>query len=183
MPSPIDIVSAYFHAKDGNRPHLMRSAFAQDAELEMAVKTDAISFPDSVTGLDDIVDVLIRRFANEFENIYTFGLARPSAADRRHFHCPWLVGMSAKNDGPLRVGCGRYDWYFSPDERCLVEKFVINIDVMRVPPATECDAIMAWLSGLPYPWCAPADAARAMPDVDELSEIGQYLREIQSEPR
>ena len=43
MPSPIEAISTYFHAKDGNRPHLMRRAFAEKAQLEMVVNTDAIS--------------------------------------------------------------------------------------------------------------------------------------------
>jgi hypothetical protein len=46
-----DAVSTYILAKDGNRPFLMRRAFANDAELEMIVKTDAISFPNSAKGL------------------------------------------------------------------------------------------------------------------------------------
>ena len=109
MSSPFDAVSTYFFAKDGNCPHLMRRAFADDAELEMVVKTDAISFPEAATGVDAIENILGRRFADDFENVYTFGLTRPTAANRHHFPCHWLVGMSAKKNGPIRVGCGRYD--------------------------------------------------------------------------
>ena len=46
MPSPVDAVSSYFRAKDGNRPFLLRRAFAEDVHLEMVVKTDALSFPN-----------------------------------------------------------------------------------------------------------------------------------------
>jgi hypothetical protein len=155
MSSPFDAVTAYFLAKDGNRPFLMRRAFAEDVELQMVVKTDAISFPESAKGVVAIEDILGRRFANDVENVYTFCLERPSAAHRRHFPCHWLVGMSAKGNGPIRVGSGRYDWYFTPDERCLVERLVITIDLMKMFPATELDAIMGWLTGLPYPWCTP----------------------------
>lgn len=153
----------------------MKRAFTENAELEMVVNTDAISFPASVTGLGALEDVLVRRFADDFENVYTFGLARPAASDRRRFLCPWLVGMSEKQGGPVRVGCGRYDWRFSPDERCLAERLIITIDVMRIAPAAESGAIMAWLSALPYPWCAPEDAAGAMPTLDALAEVRRYL--------
>ena len=96
MPSPLDAVSTYYHAKDGNRPFLMRRAFAENVRLEMIVKTEAISFPGSAKGVAAIEEILGRRFANDFENVYTFGLARPPQANRHHFPCHWLVGMSGR---------------------------------------------------------------------------------------
>jgi len=179
MSSPFDAVSNYFFAKDGNRPHLMRRVFADDAELEVVVKTDAISLPQSATGVDAIQDIIGRRFADDFENVYTFGLMRPTAAHRHHFPCPWLAGMSAKNNGPIRVGCGRYDWYFTPDERCLVERLVITIDVMRLFPEARLDDLMTWFSGLPYPWCTPEEAVRTMPGTYGLAVVEQYINRDQ----
>ncbi len=179
MATPSDAVSAYFFAKDGNRPFLMRRAFTANAELEIEVKTDAISFPSAASGLPAIEDVLGRRFANDMENVYTLCLSRPTAANRRHFPCHWLVGMSAKNNGPIRIGCGRYDWLFTADEQCLVEKLIITIDVMHVFPETEIDAIMGWLSGLPYPWCTPYEAIASMPGIDGLKPIEVYLKQVQ----
>ncbi len=122
MPSPFDAVSTYFHAKDGNRPFLMRRAFAEDAQLEMVVKTEAISFPSTASGLAEIEEVLVRRIATDFENVYSFGLAQPTEADRRRFSCPWLVAMSARADGALRVGVGRYDWQFSLRRSCALSR-------------------------------------------------------------
>lgn len=178
MSSPFDAVSTYFLAKDGNRPHLIRRAFAEDAELEIVVKTDAISFPDSARGVGAIEDVVVRRFADDFENIYTFGLTRPGAAHRHHFPCPWLAGMSARENGAPRIGCGRYDWYFSADERCLAKRLVITIEVMSVLPETELEALMAWLSSLPYPWCTPGEAVSAMPARDGLAAVERYLSRV-----
>ncbi len=179
MATPFDAVSTYFFAKDGNRPFLMRRAFAAGAELEMVVKTDAISFPGSASGLSAIEDILGRRFANDMENVYTFCLARPTAANRRHFPCHWLVGMSAKNNGPIRVGCGRYDWYFTDDERCLAERLIITIDVMQIFQASGINAIMGWLSGLPYPWCTPDEAIAGMTELEGLEPIKAYLEQVQ----
>ncbi|MBN9535542.1 MAG: hypothetical protein BGN99_32625 [Alphaproteobacteria bacterium 65-37] len=176
MPSPYDAVTAYFHAKDGNRPFLMRRAFAPDVQLEMVVKTEAISFPSTAQGLAEVEEVLVRRIATDFENVYSFGLARPTEADRLRFSCPWLVAMSARSDGALRVGVGRYDWQFSPDARCLVEKLVITIDVMQVLPAAELERVIGWVAGLPYPWCRPDEVIATMPANEALSPIARYLK-------
>lgn len=178
MPSPLEAVSTYFHAKDGNRPFLMRHAFAEDAQLEMVVKTDAISFPSTASGLPELEEVLVRRIANDFENVYSFGLRQPVEADRRHFTCPWLVAMSARSDGALRVGSGRYDWRFSSDAKCLVEKLVITIDVMEIVPAMELGSIMGWISGLPYPWCRPGEVIDGMPRLEALAPVERYLKDI-----
>lgn len=182
MPSPFEVVSTYFYAKDGNRPVLMRRAFAEDVQLEMVVNTDAISFPSSANGLAAIEEILGRRFANDFENVYTFCLARPTDANRRHFPCHWLVAMSAKGNGPIRVGSGRYDWYFSPDARCLVGRLVITIDVMEVFPPNELDRVMGWITSLPYPWCTPAEALKTLPSVEGLAAVERYLQEVRPIP-
>jgi hypothetical protein len=177
MSTPSDAVSTYVLAKDGNRPFLMRRVFADDAELEMVVKTDAISFPSSAKGVNAIEDIL-RRFNIDYENIYTFCLSRPSDSDRRPFACNWLVGMSAKSDGRPWVGCGRYDWHFAADQMCLVERMVITIDLMNTFPATELAATMNWLSGIPYPWCTPNDAVKDMPGIDGHAAIETYLKQV-----
>jgi hypothetical protein len=179
MPSPSDAVSSYIFAKDGNRPYLMRRAFADDAELETVVKTDAIAFPSAARGVSAIEDILVRRFGLDYENVYTFCLSRPSEANRRHFPCHWLVGMSARSNGQIRIGCGRYDWYFAPDQACRVERLVITIDVMKIFPATELTVTMNWLSSLPYPWCTPGEALRGAPAIDGFTEIKSYLTEVQ----
>ena len=178
MSTPSDAVSTYILAKDGNRPFLMRSVFAEDAELEMVVKTDAISFPSSAKGVSAIEDILVRRFGLDSENVYTFCLSQPSEANRRHFPCHWLVGMSSKNDGQVRIGCGRYDWYFRSNKECHVERLVVAIDVMKILPAAELAASMNWLSSLPYPWCSSNEALRALPRIEGLAEIETYLKQV-----
>jgi len=176
MSTPVEAVGTYLLAKDGNRPFLTRRAFAEGSELEMVLKTDAISFPSSAKGLRAIEDIF-RRFNIDYENIYTFCLSRPSDSDRRHFACHWLVGMSAKSDSRPWIGCGRYDWHFAADQTFHVEKLVITIDLMNALPATELAATMNWLSGLPYPWCTPNDAVKNMPRIEELAAIETYLRQ------
>jgi hypothetical protein len=176
MPTPADAIKTYILAKDGNRPFLMRQAFAEHAELEMVVKTDAISFPSGAKGVAALEDVPVRRFGVDYENIFTFCLAEPPPASCRHFACYWLVGMSARGNGQIRVGCGRYDWHFGADGR--VEKLIIAIDVMKVLEADELPASMSWLSALPYPWCGADEAMKRMPASQGLTEIKAYLTEV-----
>ena len=176
MLAPSDAVKTYILAKDGNRPFLMRQAFAENAELEIVVKTDAISFPGSAKGLAALEDILVRRFGLEFENVYTFCLAEPPEAECAHFACHLLVGMSARANGQIRVGCGRYDWYFGGQGR--VEKLVVTVDVMKVLPAEALAASMDWLSALPYPWCRADEALKRMPALDGLAEITAYLKQV-----
>lgn len=173
MPNPSDAVTTYVLAKDGNRPFLMKKAFAEDAELDMVVKTDAISFPSSAKGVGAIEDILVRRFGADYENVFTFCLAEAPPAASVNFSCHWLVGMSVKANGQLRVGCGRYDWHFSSQGR--VEKLVITIELMKVLPPDTVPVSMDWLSTLPYPWCSPERALRHAPAFEQLSDIKAYL--------
>lgn len=176
--SPFEAVSTYFYAKDCNRPFLMHLAFTEDVQLQMIVNTEAISFPNSAQGLAQVEEVLGRRFSNDFENVYTFCLARPTKANRHHFPCHWLVGMSAKNNGLIRVGSGRYDWYFTSDAKCLVKKLIITIDVMQIFPQQELDPIMSWITGLPYPWCTPEEALLRMPSIEGMAIVRDYLKDV-----
>jgi hypothetical protein len=174
--SPFDVVSTYLLATDGNRPFLLRRVFAPDAEVEFQLRTEAAALPPEVSGLAAIEDVLCRRLASEFENVYSFALARPAAANRRHFPCHWLAGMAGKGNGPLQVSCGRFDWHFAPDLSCRVERLVIGIEVAQELPAGELAPVMDWLSALPHPWCTPGGAIAAMPQLAALEPVARYLR-------
>jgi hypothetical protein len=174
MASIEDAVTTYILAKDGNRPWLMTRSFAEDAGLEMVVKTDAISFPSAARGLAQITEILVGRFAVDYENVYTFCLSRPALSHGDHFSCDWLVGMSAKRDGAVRVGCGRYDWHFGACQ--LVKKLTINIETMSVLPGSEQVQVFPWLAALPYPWCSGRVALAAMPSIDGLAAIRSFLQ-------
>lgn len=169
------LIRTYLQAKDQNRPHLMAKVFAQAACLEMTVKTGAISFPAITEGLAAMTDVLVRRFGQNYENVYTFCLQRPGPEARTGFSCDWLVGMSNKEDGTVRVGCGRYDWRFQSAQPFLVERLHITIESMQVLPAENLDAVMTWLTGLPYPWCSGVFVAETMPRLPGLEPVIRYV--------
>jgi len=180
MPTPAQAIGTYIQAKDGNRPCLMRHAFVEDAVLEMVVKTDAITFPASASGLDAITDVLIRRFVQDYENVYTFCLTPPPHARVDRFSCGWLVGMSSRVGGVVRVGCGHYEWQFRAAADGLVERLRITIERMHIFPPDCLGAIMGWLDDLPYPWCSATEAAKNMPALPELARIAAGLAQTRS---
>lgn len=86
----------YFRAKDENRPLYMARAFAPDAVLKMALRTQAIAFPPESHGLAAIADTLSRKFGQTYDNVYTFYLAHPG----EHAVLPGvLVRLDSGHDG------------------------------------------------------------------------------------
>lgn len=172
------LIRAYVLAKDTNRPHLLAGVFAPAARLEMSVATDAISFPGVTEGLAGITDVLVSTFGRTYENIYTFCQQSPGPDDRDEFSCDWLVGMSAKADGAVRVGCGHYRWRFGPASTPRVTALEIAIEAMSVLAPGALHPVMDWLTGLPYPWCPAGTMLHTMPAVGGLEPVRERLLRI-----
>ena len=61
-----------------------------------------------------------------------FCLADPPKGNAGKYTCPWLVGMSEKASGSVRIGCGYYDWSFESREPFLVDGLAITIKMMKV---------------------------------------------------
>ena len=175
MPSAQEAVEIYIRAKDENRPYLMERAFAENATLEMVVNSGTISFPPISNGLQAISDVLVRRFAQAYENVHTFCLAAPPRNDAVNFSCDWLVGMSEKDSRRVRLGCGRYDWLFQSQGRRLVERLTITIQLMESIAPSHLASVTNWLSRLPYPWCTAQAALESIPSLEEPHLIRQNL--------
>ena len=177
--SASELIAAYIRAKECNRPHLMEAAFAKDATLEMVVKAEGMSFPPRAQGIDELTQVLVSRFSQTFENIYTFCLASPPDTPRRSFSCDWLVGMSEKHSRAVRVGCGSYDWSFRPPDYAVVEGLKITIDHMQSLPPHAGASVMTWLTKLPHPWCSAQAAVESMPRLEGLRAIAERLARVQ----
>jgi len=174
MHTPADSIFAYLRAKDGNRPHLLAQSFTPDATLTMHVNTGTISSPPLSQGRVAIAEVLVSRFARNYENVYTLCLADAPADAEACFTCDWLVVMTEKDSQAVRVGCGRYDWRFAPESR-LAESLAITIETMLVLAPTHGDAVLDWAGKLPYPWCSKLAASSSAPYPAELSAVLQYL--------
>ena len=170
------ILHTYVRAKDENRPFLMREVFCETAVLETVVKTAAISFPSMSQGLAPITDVLVRKFAQTYENVYSFYLERPpQLTPLTSFSCDWMVGMSEKEGSRGRVGCGRYDWRFQRKEPHLADRLVITIEEMQVLTADRFDNVLKWLGDLPYPWCPAHTILETAPAICELGRVLKYV--------
>ncbi|RKT22460.1 hypothetical protein B0G69_5921 [Paraburkholderia sp. RAU2J] len=166
-------IETYICAKDGNRPHLMRSAFTVDAELVIEVKTEEISFPTLVKGLDSISAVLVSQFAQRYENIYTLCMGTPPD-DENTFRCNWLVCMTEKASGAARVGFGRYEWVCQ-DRSGRVSKLKITIEEMKNLPGELGQSILEWVRKLPYPWCPHDLPAQSAPNIPSVQKIAKQL--------
>jgi hypothetical protein len=172
--APEAVLRGYFHAKDENRPHLLENVFASDVELVIRNQSTNISFPAVTQGRSAVAEVLVRSFTLSYENVYSFYLSSPPP-DVREFACPWLVGMSERSSGEVRVGCGTYDWTFEPHAPNAASRLVITIEAMQVLPATESEAVFAWLRAQSYPWSSPEAALRGIPANAALSPIARFL--------
>ena len=173
-PAPELVLRGYLHAKDENRPHLLQAVFAEDALLEVRNKASNIEFPAVTHGRDAIADVLVRRFNQTYENITSFYMARPPAGAVA-FACDWLVVMTEKDGGCVRVGCGRYEWALRASAPCLASALRITIEVMQVLPAARFDEVFAWVGRMSYPWSSAGEVAGFAPRPESLAGVLQYL--------
>lgn len=172
--TPEIVLRGYFHAKDENRPHILERVFDPGAELVVANHADSISFPARTTGREAIADVLVRNFAQTYENIYSFYLQRPPV-EVANFSCGWFVSMSEKRSKSARVGCGRYDWVFSEASPHLATHLTITIHAMEVLPPAELPAVLSWVQALSYPWCTAQEVTRTAPGGEHLALVLQHL--------
>ena len=177
MADRADMVAAYIHAKDCNRPWLMRQTFLADARLEMVNRSEAISFPSNADGVDAISEILVEQFNRDNQNVYTVCLAAAPDGAGDSFSCNWLVAMSRRDTGEVRVGCGQYDWQFAPDRGLLVSSLRITIDVMEVLASRHSEPVLSWVSALPYPWCPIGKAEKGVPGLEELKPIIKFLND------
>lgn len=170
------VLRDYFHAKDENRPWYMARAFAPDAVLKMALRTQAIAFPPEARGVEAIADTLVRRFGQVYDNVYTFYLSRPEpGAVLEEYACDWMVGMTEKATGCARVGCGRYDWVLRREPH-QAERLTITIETMLNLPAHESPEVLAWITSLPYPWTDAQTIVDAAPRIEALAPVLHWIR-------
>jgi hypothetical protein len=171
--TPEQLLRTYFRAKDENRPHLLVDVFSGDAQLDVIDRSGQTRFPAVTVGAEGIADVLVRRFNQSYENIYTFCLGKPlPAADV--FSCDWLVGMTEKASRNVRVGCGRYEWTLRGRPGLLVTRLVITIEEMlTLAPACKSE-VMAALHGLDYPWISAQRLTHAL-SLGALGPVRAYI--------
>jgi len=126
--------------------------------------------------VDAIADTLVRDFGRQYDNVYTFYVTgRRPLADTATFACPWLVGMTEKATGSVRVGCGRYEWTIDAQRAC-VTALTITITHMSVLPAACAEPMFAWLTSLGYPWTPPQAIFAHAPADEAFGPVLDALR-------
>jgi hypothetical protein len=171
---PETVLRNYLRAKDENRPHILDAVFEVDAELEIRNHSTAIAFPALTRGLSAIADVAVRTFGRTYENVYTFCLDRP-IGPLWQFECGWLVAMTEKASGTVRVGCGRYEWVFGDRPPHLATRLVITISAMEVLAASTCPTVLGSIGRLDYPWSSAAQARAALDRSPALAPVRDAL--------
>jgi hypothetical protein len=171
--SPEQLLRTYFRAKDENRPQLLGDVFASDARLEVNDRSHQVGFPAVTIGLEGISEVLVRRFNQTYGNIRSFYLDRPEPMVEA-FTCDWLVGMTEKASGNVRVGCGQYEWAFANRPVLRVSKLVITIEQMVVLAPTCTPEVMRSLLMLDYPWTSAGPVTRVL-SLGELGSVNEYI--------
>ncbi|GGJ98063.1 hypothetical protein [Pseudomonas matsuisoli] len=167
-------VHSYICAKDNNRPHLINQAFEPDAVLEMALETRNIDFPSHTEGRDAIAELLVRRFGQTHENVYTFCIGQRPSAAALTYNCKWMVAMSDKVSKEIKVGCGRYEWAFNLHSG-LAKRLRITIVHMEILPPEHLQDVMNWVSSVQHPWCAAQVLASKGPNLDQIAPIVRYI--------
>lgn len=167
-------VHSYISAKDNNRPHLIEQAFANDAVLDMVVSSPNIAFPPQTEGREAIAELLVRRFAQRYENVYTFCIGQPPSAAALTYTCKWMVAMSDKDSHDVKVGCGQYDWHFNLSTG-LAERLQISIAHMEVLPPDRLADVMGWVSGVKHPWCAAQALAAKGHHIAGIEPVIHYI--------
>ncbi len=153
----------------------MSRVFTVAARVEIKMKTQSIAFPAGAVGLDDITDVLISQFSQNYENVYTFCLFDSSENHENKFSCDWLVVMTEKNGGGLRVGCGSYNWSFDHQQEILADHLIITIEQMILLSPDSYDQIFAWVTKLPYPRCSADEMLETMPSLALLNSVRNQI--------
>jgi len=169
------LISRYIRAKDESKPHLMQSVFSENATLNMQVNSDNISFPADTAGINDITEVLIVKFNETYENIYTLCLTDTWQQHSNTVSCRWLVFMTEKHSGVTRVGFGLYDWSFEGEGLNLVGHLKIEIEEMQLFPQQLQPEILSCMDKVPYPWISTADALHSMSAVTVLNEVRRKI--------
>lgn len=168
-----EIINSYIRAKDDSKPHLMKGVFEDSASLNMEVRTDNIAFPSETNGLDAITNLLVKDFNQTYENVYTFCISDSVITDEKQTSCKWVVVMTDKEQGNIRVGYGDYKWVFN---NALASQLTIVIEKMIVLKKEDSEEIFNWINNKAYPWCNHDDFLERAPTSISFLKHGLSLQ-------
>lgn len=168
------VLTEYLAAKDEQRPHLMKQVFSDDAVFESRFEFDT-DFPTDgpSVGQKAVIDAF-RGLGAMMENIYTVCTVDSVDDAETTMSCGWLVGMSERATGRVRVAWGDYRWTFDHHGTRATELIVTMKHMAFIEPE-QLDAVMVWLRHLPSPWVSAEQLVGDAPAFDELAPMGRYF--------
>jgi hypothetical protein len=169
-----ELIETYVRAKDQTRPYEMARVFTPDVNLTMNVLTREIEFPPQAQGLQSVAKILCSDLNRRFENILTFCLSEPPGDTADSYKCEWIVVMSEKEGGQVRVGGGIYEWNLDPSHS-LISSFVITVKGMGTLSIDHLPQITEWVRQLDYPWTTRPRIEASGSTIEGLIEI---LRQV-----
>ena len=143
----------------------------------MKLKTQNISFPSSTMGLDDITEVLVTKFSQSYEQVYTFCLTDTINNSAEILKSDWIVCMREKVSGDIRIGYGVYNWFFTKEEEPLVKHLTIHIEEMITMEKEYSTLFFKWVKTLDYPLCSHERLFKKSPNFKAIKSIQKYFRE------
>ena len=173
-PAQHHVLTKYLEAKDQQRPFLFGEVFTSEAMFQsrFAFETD---FNDErpVHGLDAIAGVF-QRMGSRVENIFTVYTPSSVRWDAGALSIDWLVGMSERESGKLRLAWGDYAWRFNPAGTRATELVVLMRQMIELP-ASAGSSINHWLAELPAPWCEAEQILESMPSFAGSEDLRAFF--------
>lgn len=170
-----ELIHTYLRAKDESRPILFRQVFLKEGRFQTRFSIDTDFNQGGMRhGLDTITQTF-QQLGAGFENIFTTcPIESAFYNDVGQLESSWVVGMTGRNEGQVRLAAGSYLWTFDSDSG-LVKELDVLMEHMLVLPAHHAESILSWLSPLPQPWCRSVELLERMPHLSELQPVRDYF--------
>jgi len=169
------LLHKYLQAKDESRPYLFRQVFPENGRFQTRFSIDTDFDQGGMReGIAEITNTfgMLGRF---FENIFTTcPIESASYTEEGQLQSTWIVGMSSRDNGDIRIAAGAYLWTFDEESGKVAELDVLMEHMLEFP-GKHLAAIMDWLSALPQPWCETKALLDGMPEIEGLEPVRTYF--------
>jgi hypothetical protein len=175
FPPQLDrILHDYLHGKDQSRPHLLARAFAPDAVFVSRFEFDT-DFSDDTPreGLGTIIETF-RQLGAACENIYTVCASDSVRESPEGWRCKWLVTMTQRDDGRVRVAWGDYLWQLG-GWGTRAKRLEVTMEEMQVLPADRADGFCDWMATHEGLWVESARMLEGCPAGRWGDGLAHYL--------
>ncbi len=170
------ILEQYVLGKDKDLYQILETIFAESAEVEFEIRSEKISFPETITGNQDIASILSKDFNKKYESVKTYYLTDVEQHSQKIDNQIWLVVMKEIGREVTRVGTGYYNWEFHKTERGLkVSKLKIYIHEMLELVDFKSTILSEIQSKIAYPWPDIISVRQALIPFRDLSVVSEYI--------